>query len=98
MFGLAAMDGLHVEGMTEDERDVFLGAQVGKPVPGEHAFDRHDNIGPVRGNGSEKGFRVRLHMAGYPDLAPLVEDADVHHAGMQVDAAVKWVLRVVKSH
>jgi hypothetical protein len=32
------------------------------------------------------------------DLAALVEDADVHHPGMQVDPAVKWVLRVVKSH
>jgi hypothetical protein len=49
-------------------------------------------------NGSEKGFRVRLHIAMYQDLAALVEDADVHHAGMQVDPAVKWVLRVVKSH
>jgi hypothetical protein len=34
----------------------------------------------------------------YQDFATLVEDADVHHAGMQVDTAVKWVLRIVKSH
>jgi hypothetical protein len=34
----------------------------------------------------------------YQDLATLVEDADIPHASMQVDAAVKWVLRVVKSH
>jgi hypothetical protein len=52
IFGLAAMDGLHVEGMTEDERALFLGAPVGEPVPGDHAFDRHDDIGPVRRNGS----------------------------------------------
>jgi hypothetical protein len=31
-------------------------------------------------------------------LTGLVEDADVHGTGMQVDTAVKWVLRVVKSH
>jgi hypothetical protein len=98
MFGLAALDGLHVEGMTEDERDLFVGAEVGEPVPGEHAFDRHDDIGPVRSNGSEEGFRVRLHIAMDQDLAALVEDADVPHPGMQVDTAVKWVLRVVKSH
>lgn len=35
---LSAMDGFHVEGMAEDEFDTFLAAQVGKPVPGEHAF------------------------------------------------------------
>jgi hypothetical protein len=34
----------------------------------------------------------------YQDLAAWVEDADGHHPGMQVDTAVKWVLRVVKSH
>jgi hypothetical protein len=33
-------------------------------------------------NGSEKGFRVRLHIAMYQDLAALVEDADVHGTGM----------------
>jgi hypothetical protein len=84
--------------MAEDERDVFIGAQVREPVPGEQAFDGHNDIGPVRGKGSEKDRRVRLHMAMDQDLAALVEDADVHHAGMQVDTAVKWVLRVVKSH
>jgi hypothetical protein len=31
-------------------------------------------------------------------LSGLVEDADVHVSGMEVDAAVKWVLSVVKSH
>ena len=44
IFGLAAMDGLHGEGMTEDERDLFIGAEVGEPVPGEHAFDRDDDM------------------------------------------------------
>jgi hypothetical protein len=50
------MNGLHVEGMTEDERDVFIGAQVGEPVPGKHAFDRDDDIRPIRRNGFEKGL------------------------------------------
>src|SRR5678815_2871156 len=34
VFGLAAMDSLHREGMTEDERDTFVGPEVGEPVPG----------------------------------------------------------------
>src|SRR5712691_6116570 len=92
------MDGLHVEGMTEDERDRFIGAEVGEPVPGEHAFDRDDDIRPIRSNDCEKGLRGRLHVTVEQRLTGLVEDADVHRTGMQVNAAVKWVLRVVQSH
>jgi hypothetical protein len=33
VFGLAAMDGLHVEGMTEDKRDPLFGTEVRKPGP-----------------------------------------------------------------
>ena len=62
VFGLAAMDGLHGEGMTEDERDPFIGAEVGEPVPGEHAFDRDDDPVPIRSNGFEKGLRGGLHV------------------------------------
>ena len=98
IFSLATMDGLHVEGMAEDERDAFISAQVGQPVPGEHTFDGDDDIVSIGGNGFEKGLRVRLHVTVKQRLTGLVEDADVHRTGMQVDAAVKWVLRVVKSH
>ena len=34
-FGFAAVDGLEVEGVAEDEGDGLAGAQVGQPVPGE---------------------------------------------------------------
>jgi hypothetical protein len=37
-------------------------------------------------------------MTVHEHLAALVEDADVHGTGMQVDAAVTLVLGVVKSH
>jgi len=37
-------------------------------------------------------------MTVHENLSALVEDADVHGTGMQVDAAVKLVLGVVKSH
>jgi hypothetical protein len=97
VFGLAAMDSLHREGMTEDERDTFVGTEVGEPVPGEHTLDRHDNPLSIRGNGVQKGFRSSFHIAMHQNLAALVEDADVHGAGMQIDAAVKWVLGGGKS-
>jgi hypothetical protein len=88
VFGLAPMDGFHVEGMTEDERDVFLGAQVGEPVPGEQAFDRDDDIGPLRRDDFETGLRYRLHVAVKERFTGLVEATDVHGTGMQVDTAV----------
>lgn len=97
-FGRAAVEGLHGQGMTEDERERFIGAEVGEPGPGAHAFDRHDAIRSIRSNGFEKGRRGRLHVTVKQRLTGLVEDADVHRTGMQVDAAVTWVLRVVKSH
>ena len=98
VFGLTAMDSLHIEGMTEDERDTFVGTEVGEPVPGAHTLDRHDNPLSIRGNGLQKGLRSGFHIAMHHDLAIVVQDADIHSAGMQVDAAVKWVLLVVEAH
>src|SRR5215510_8125841 len=98
VFGLPAMDGLHIEGMPKDERDTFVGTEVGEPVPGEHTLDRHDKPLSIRVNGVQKGLRSGFHIAMYQDLAVLVEDAEVHRTGMEVDTAVKWVRRGVKSH
>ena len=38
------MDRLHVEGVTEDEGDLFSFAEIGEPVPGEHALDGDDDV------------------------------------------------------
>ena len=40
--GLATGDRLQREGMAEDQRDAFLGAEDSHLVPGEPAFDDHD--------------------------------------------------------
>jgi hypothetical protein len=89
MFGLAAVDGFHVKSMAEDESNALLGTQVSEPVPGEQALDRHDETLSVWGNGFQEGLRVGFHIAMHKNLAALVEDAEVHGAGMKVDAAVK---------
>ena len=39
VLGLAAVDGLHVVGVADQEGELLLGAEVGEPVPGEHALD-----------------------------------------------------------
>ena len=38
VFGLAAMDRFHIEGMTEDKRNTVFSTEVSEPVPGKHAF------------------------------------------------------------
>ena len=97
--GLAAMDGLHGEGMPEDKRDACVGTEVGEPVPGEQTFDRDDQSLLDTGQWLSERSRGRSVMLRCThDLAALVEDADVHGPRVQVDAAVKWVLRRVKSH
>jgi hypothetical protein len=92
------MDGLHLEGVPEDAREAFVSAQIGEPIPGEQTFGGDDETISLGGNGLEKRFRVRLHVPVPQRLTSLVEDADRHVAGMEIDATVKWVLRGVKSH
>jgi hypothetical protein len=92
------MDGLHVEGMPEDEGNPFLRAEVGEPLPGEHAFNGDDNVGPIGRNALEKRLRAGFHVPMQHDLTVLVEDADVHGPGVQVDATVKLMWLGVESH
>jgi hypothetical protein len=42
VLGLAAMNGLHVQGMAQDESDAFAPAEIGDPIPGKHALDAND--------------------------------------------------------
>jgi hypothetical protein len=83
--------------MTEDERAPCGGTEGGEPVPGEQTLDRYDHPLSIGGTGMQQGFRSGLHLAMHQDLAALVEDADIHGPGMQVNAAVKWVRGGVKS-
>jgi hypothetical protein len=54
VFAFAAMDSLHVEGMAQDEGDLFLDADIGEPVPDKHAFDGHRDIFAVWFDGPEE--------------------------------------------
>lgn len=44
VLGLAAVNGLEVESVAENERDLVPSAQIGDPVPGEHALAPDDEI------------------------------------------------------
>src|SRR5262245_64829574 len=97
VFGLAAMAGLHRESMTSDAGNACVSPQVGEPIPGEEAFNRHDQPLTRGGNGLEERFRSGLPSAVQHDLTIVTQDADVHGAGLQVEATVKWVLRGVEA-
>src|SRR5439155_18494134 len=60
VFGLAAMNGLHGEGMTEDKRDPMFSTEVRKPVPGKQAFGREDDLIAVGGDGLEQASGVAV--------------------------------------
>ena len=56
VLGLAAVDGAQVQGMAEHEVDPLLGAQVGEPVPGEHALDADDEVVAMRFDQAQEGL------------------------------------------
>ena len=98
VLGLRAVDGSHVQGVSEHEGDALARAQVGQPVPGEDALDGHDEVVSVRRDGSQEAFWVAGQIAVQQHLALRVEDADVHRSRVQIDPAVVLVALGVESH
>jgi len=69
VLGLTPMDGLHVEGVSQDEFDVLLGTEVGEPVPAEDALDSDDEVVAVGLNGVEEEVRLAAQVAVQENLA-----------------------------
>jgi len=98
ILSLTAVDCLHIQGVSEDKGNSFLGTEIGEPRPGKEAFDRHNQTVAVGSDSLEERFRGGVHMAVPQNVPVLVEDTSVQGPGMQVDAAVKWGLFGVESH
>src|SRR5207244_10902230 len=98
IFCFATVDGFPIQRVPEDKWYPFLGTQVSKPVPGEDTFHCDHHMSTIGGNGLEQRLRACGHITMHYDLAVLTQDTDVHGAGMQIDAAVKWVLLGVEAH
>ena len=47
IFGLAAVNGFHIERMAQDKGNRFLSAEVGEPIPGEDTFNGHDKADEI---------------------------------------------------
>jgi hypothetical protein len=97
VFGVAPMDRFHREGMSHDDGKAFVGTEIGQPIPSEETLDRHHQAVTLGRDGREKWCWAGGHVAVQHDLPILLEDADLHGAGMPVDATVQLVLRGVES-
>jgi hypothetical protein len=92
------VDGLHVEGVAEDELDPFPPAQIGEPVPGEDALDGDDEVVAERGDGLKERLGAAPEILLEQDLAFSIEDAQVHGLGVKIDPAVVLMSLGVESH
>jgi hypothetical protein len=94
VLSLAAMDRLQRQGMPEDAGNPLVSTEVRQPIPGAEACDTDDESLTRGRHGLEKRGRPGLHMPVDQALSSVVQDADRHGAGLQVEAAVTWVLCV----
>jgi hypothetical protein len=92
------VDGLHVEGVAEHEGDALRLAQIRQPVPAEQALTGNDQAVAVGRDRLEKGTRLGGQLLVQDDGAGLVENAQVHCPGVQIDAAIECVSLVVETH
>jgi hypothetical protein len=97
VFGFAAMDGLHVQGMTKDKRDTVVSTEVSQPVPGQQACGREDDLIAGGSDGLAQRLRGGWHVPVPPRFPGLVEDAQGHGAGVEIDPTIKRVLLGVES-
>ena len=97
VLGLGPVDGLHVEGVAEDEGDVMLGTEVSEPVPVEDALRRHDQVVPEGLDGFEEAGPVAGKVLVKQDVAFGVQNAQIEGAGMKVDPAVMLMLARYRS-
>ncbi len=86
---LVTVDGFHVERVAQHKFDLFPVTKIGQPVPREHTFHPHNQSVTIRCNQIQKMVAPRLQIAMHQYPARLIDNADVHFSGMQVDSAVE---------
>ena len=94
VLGFAPMNRLHIKRLPQDKGTPFLLTQVRQPIPGETTFHAADEVFPIRGKESEKGFRSRRQILMHEFDAVLIEHADIHRA--HIDAPRVFMLVRVK--
>src|SRR5436190_10689740 len=98
VLGFAAVNGFHVQGITQNKSDAFARAEIGEPVPGENAFYGDDDLISKRSDRFQKRIRIGLHVAMKNDRTGLVQDAEVHGSRVQINSAVMRMLLRIEFH
>jgi hypothetical protein len=90
----ATVNGFEIQCMAEEKRQILCCAEIGKPVPVERGFAADDEI--VTGERLQRdeksfgGFGVEILMEVFD--TGVINDADVHRIGVEVDPAAEFVL------
>jgi hypothetical protein len=98
VLGFAAVHGPHVKRMAQDAGNPLLHAEIGQPVPGEHALAADHDIRAERLQRLEKCLGISADVFVDAHLALGIEDTEVHPVPVSVDATVKRVLHRVEVH
>jgi len=86
----AAMNGLEIEGVGQNESQTGSLAGIGEPIPAEHALGTDGQVVAIGGDELEEEFKVVVFDVGVNQFfAVPIHDADVHLPGMEVDSAVE---------
>ena len=88
---LAAVNGVQIEGVGQDEGEAGGLAGIGQPVPAEHAFGADGQVVAIGGDELEEVLEVVVLDVGVDELLALaIHDADVHLPGVEIDSAVEF--------
>ena len=86
----AAVNGLEIERVGQNEVQAGGLAGIGQPVPAEHAFAAHGQVVAIRLDELEEELEVVVSDVGVDEFFALgIHEADVHLVRMQVDSAVE---------
>ena len=92
------MDGLHVKGVAQNEWDLVLRAKIADPVPGKHTLNTDHHIFEKWEDDIEQQFGIGIKILVHLGFTLRIENANVHFPCMQINAAIEFVLLIVKSH
>ena len=99
VFVLAAVDGLEIERVGQNEGQAGGLAGIGQPIPAEPAFGADGQVVAVRRDELEEEVEVIVPDVGMDELvAVAVHEADVPLAGMEINSAVELGGRGVVFH
>ena len=98
VLGFPAVDGFHIQCMTQDKGNAFFGAQICQPIPRKDAFNADDEIFTIRSDELQEPMRLSRDILMQTNFPIIVQDTDVHHLGVQIDPAVIWVRIGIESH